>query len=613
MRLSERPGLARAGVAAVLLLLFALHLALFAFATLVTDSGRDLANAWAIGHGGPYPEYGPSLFGRWKLGPVWFYALALPLRVFGSVTAAALFTGALAALKIPLAFLVGRRLVDARLGLLAALAMSLPGWSSVGTLVVAHTSAVETGVLATIWLALAAWQDRRPAFLAPAFLALALALHAHPTALVAAPVLLPALRQAIRTPGARRWILAGGVLFALPFLPALLAEMRAGWPQAAASLGYLQEADPMARLARIPAIASALALGGAWFGGRFLLSLPAASVWMLHGLVLLAASAGAIRLLRIGPGNESVRRARRAWWVVAVGTLCAIAFLALLRDATPAWMTYALAPFGAGLLALGGWGLIHDRARRDAALGVLALLALGSAALGLSQRAALESSGRILLPGGSIGDIAASRAAAAQYSPWLSVRQFDALAARACPATGALTLHGELAAVFDFSQGVAARLHCPPDRLPGLGGSAGTRHLAGVAAGLAVELGLEPMPVEFGHVLRTPLRVLTDAARLAEVDVRYRPERQAAFDAAGDQVLEGRATCPPDALVAFTNLTPMVNRAQFELWIDGEAVPPLADSRLTRYYACGGSEVAWRVRTPDPASIDAVVLSRRAR
>ncbi len=612
MRLSGRPGLVRAGVVVVLALLFALHLALFAFATLVTDSGRDLANAWAIGHGGPYPEYGPSLFGRWKLGPVWFYALALPLRAFGSVTAAALFTGALAALKIPLAFLVGRRLVDARLGLLAALAISLPGWSSVGTLVIAHTSTVETGVLATAWLALAAWQDRRPALLALACLALALALHAHPTALIAAPVLLPALWQAIRTPGARRWIVAGCALFALPFLPALLAEMRAGWPQAAASLAWLQDADPLARLARIPAIATSLLAGGAWFGGRFLLSVPAPLVWMAHGLVVLAASAGTLRLLRAGARESVVWRARRTWQGVAACTLGAIVFLALLRDATPTWMVYALAPFGAGLLALGGWGLMHDRARRDAALGALALLALGTSALGLSQRVALESSGRVLLPGGSIGDITASRAAAAQYSPWLSVRQFDALAARACNGDAALSLHGELAAVFDFSQGVAARLHCPPDRLPALGGATGTRHLAGVAAGVAAELGLEATPVEFGHVLRTPLQVLTEAARPADVDVRYRPERQAAFDAAGDQLLEGSAVCPPDALLAITNLTPMVNRAQLEVWIDGEPVLPLADSRLTRYYACSGGDVAWRIRTPDPASIDAVVLPRRA-
>lgn len=610
MHLYARPDGRAAGVIAALVLLAGLHLALFAFATLVTDSGRDLANAWAIGHDGPYPEYGPSLFGRWKLGPVWFFALALPLRLWGSVTAAALFTGAIAAMKIPLAFLVGRRMLDARLGLLMALAISLPGWSSVGTLVIAHTSAVETAVLATFWLALAAWQDRRPALLALG--AGALALHAHPTALIAAPALLPAACRALRTRAHWLWLALGAVLFVLPFVPALLAEMRAGWPQAAASLGYLQEADSAARLARLPQIAWALVTGGAWFGGRFLLPLPAALVWLLHGLLLLAASGGAF-LLFSTPSGEAARRARR--WLLALGGYAgfALLFLALLRDVTPSWMTYALAPLGAALLALAGWGLLHDRAHRDAALAALSLVAVGAAALGLAQRIGLEAEGRILLPGASVGDVAASRALPAQFSPWLSVRQFDALAREACAEVEPVTLHGELAAVFDFSQGVAARLHCPPHNLPQLGGAAGSRHLAGVPAGLARELGFGMEPVRFGQVLREPLRTLTRDGRLAEVDVRYRPERQALFDAAGDRVLEGHAICPDGALLVLTNLTPLLNRAQIEVWIDGQSATALADTRIARYYDCGGGEVAWRVLTPDPAAIDAVLLARGGR
>lgn len=612
MHLSARPDGRAAGVLAALALLAGLHLALFAFATLVTDSGRDLANAWAIGHGGPYPEYGPSLFGRWKLGPVWFYALALPLRLWGSVTAAAIFTGAIAALKIPLAFLVGRRMLDARLGLLMALAISLPGWSSVGTLVIAHTSVVETAVLATFWLALAAWQDRRPVLLALGAGALALALHAHPTALIAAPALLPAAWRALRTRAHWPWLALGAVLFVLPFVPAMLAEMRAGWPQAAASLGYLQEADSAARLARLPQIAWALLTGGAWFGGRFLLPLPAALVWLLHGLLLLVAAGGAVLLLSTASG-EAARRARR--WLLALGgyAVFALLFLAILRDATPSWMTYALAPPGAALLALGGWGLLHDRAHRDAALAALSLAAVAAAALALAQRIGLEAEGRILLPGASVGDVAASRALPAQFSPWLSVRQFDALAREACAEAEPVTLHGELAAVFDFSQGVAARLHCTPHNLPQLGGAAGSHHLAGVPAGLARELGFEIGTVRFGQVLRAPLRSLTRDGRLAEVDVRYRPERQAPFDAAGDRVLEGRAVCPEGALLVLTNLTPLLNRAQIEVWIDGQPATALADTRIARYYDCGGGEVAWRVRTPDPAAFDAVLLARGAR
>ena len=49
-------------------------------AALIVDSGRDLANAFAIAQGSAFPLYGPGLFGTWHPGPAWFYLLALPLN-----------------------------------------------------------------------------------------------------------------------------------------------------------------------------------------------------------------------------------------------------------------------------------------------------------------------------------------------------------------------------------------------------------------------------------------------------------------------------------------------------------------------------------------------------
>ena len=452
----------------LLLLLVALHVALFGFATLVTDSGRDLANAWAIGHGGPYPAYGPSLFGHWKLGPVWFWILALPLRLSGSIVATAVFVGVLAAAKIPLAYALGRRLVDARLGLIAAALIALPGWDSVGTLVIAHTSVVESTMLATFWLALVAWQERRPALVLAASLMLALALHAHPTALLAAPAVALALWRTILAPRRWAWLAACAAAFVLLFLPALLAEMQGGWPQAAATLSYLDQSHPGARLTRLPQTLWALIAGGAWFATRFLLPAPAASLWWLaHSVLLGMAILGAVRLVlqRFDPTTTGI--AARSWFLVLVpGALAAVAFIVLLRDATPTWMVYSLAPFGIFLLALGWHGLLQ---RRRGAMWVIALLALASVGTNiglLQQRIAWEKTGRVLLPGGSIGDITSWRTAASIYSPWLSVGQFDALAEEACALPGTLVLHGQLAMAFDFSQGVAARLHCPTGRLP---------------------------------------------------------------------------------------------------------------------------------------------------
>ena len=231
----------------------------------------------------------------------------------------------------------------------------------------------------------------------------------------------------------------------------------------------------------------------------------------------------------------------------------------------------------------------------------MATLAVSGALL--HRRAALEHTGRILLPGGHIGHIATPRSQPPAYSPWLSVRQFDALARHACATPGRLALHGELAATFDFAQGVATRLHCPPERLPRLGGIAAEHHLAGIPTGFAAELGLAVEP----QVLAP------EQGRDADVDVRYRTDRQTELDAQGDTALSGQLTCTAGELLAITNLMPFLNRLAREVHRDGIPLAPLAETRATAYYPCEGSELHWRVRTPDPASADVFVIQRHGR
>ena len=598
----------------LLLVLMALHVALFGFATLVTDSGRDLANAWAVGHGGPYPVYGPGLFGHWKLGPVWFWILALPLRLSGNVVATAVFVGVLAAAKIPLAYALGRRLVDARLGLIAAALIALPGWDSVGTLVIAHTSVVESAMLATVWLALVAWQERRATLVLGASLMLALALHAHPTALLAAPAVAFALWRAVLVPRRWGWLAACVVVFVVPFLPALLAEMQSGWPQATATLSYLDQSHPGARLARLPQVLWALIAGGPWFAARFLLPAPAASLWWLaHGVLLGVAILGGVRLVLNRFDTDIAGVAAGNWFLVMLpSALAAVVFIVLLRDATPTWMVYSLAPFGVFLLALGWHGLLRDRRGAMRVIALLALASIGTNMGLLQQRIAWEKAGRVLLPGGSIGDITSWRTAPKVYSPWLSVRQFDALARETCVLPGTLVLHGELAMTFDFSQGVAARLHCPIDRLPRLGGRDGDRHLMGISAAFAQELGFTPGPHRYGHLLRVPRQVLApEQGRQADVDVRYRLDRQAELDAGGDVERSGSTICGPDELLVLTNLMPLLNRFEHEVTEDSQPRTPQATTHIASYYACDGQPLHWRIRTPDPAAIDIVVVALR--
>lgn len=602
----------RPGIAVLLALLFLLHAALYPFASLVTDSGRDFANAWAVGHGGPYPAYGPALFGTWKLGPVWFWLLALPLRLFGSITAAAIFIGLLAAAKIPLAWAIGRRLADARMGLMAALLMAVPGWDSVSALLLGHVNVLQSAMLACLWLALWAWQSHRVSLLALASLMLALALHAHPTALLIAPALLPPLWRCVLKP--RQWggLLLCALAFALPFLPALWQEARSGWPQVGATAHYLEQAAPLQRLARLPQLLPALLSGGAWFNAQFLLPPTLRGLWpLLHGLLLLSATLGLLRLLAWRRGLPDAAPARRTVVLLLAISLAAVVFIALLRDVTPVWMVYALAPPGVACLSLGLWGLLCGQRQARLALTLLTLSVLALDALLLQQRIALQNHGRIELPGAHIGDVASARDdVETRFSPWLAAWQFDALARWLCRQDAApIALHADLAVLFDFSQGVAARLHCPPGALPRLGGRAAARHLAGLPTALARQLGYPATNMPFGHVLLEPEQVLAPAqGRAAEVDVRYRVERQAALDGGGLKHDQGTLDCRPGQHLAVTNLMPLLNRLDLDVEQHGRKLAPVASTMSTRYYACDGGRLHWRIATPDPAAADLLLL-----
>jgi len=101
-----------------LLVLIVLHVAVHIDALLVIDSGRDVANAWLIAKGANFPLWGPSIYGTWSLGPVWFYLLAIPLWFDSqSLTPLALLIGVLGAAKLPLAYFLGRRLYGPSAGI----------------------------------------------------------------------------------------------------------------------------------------------------------------------------------------------------------------------------------------------------------------------------------------------------------------------------------------------------------------------------------------------------------------------------------------------------------------------------------------------------------------
>jgi hypothetical protein len=579
----------------------ALFLALAAsypYAMLVVDSGRDLAMAQAIASGDAWPAYGPSLNATWSLGPVWFYLLALPFAAGAGVGVVAFAIGLLGAAKVPLAYALGRRWQDPALGLAGAAAIALPGWSTFGQLVLLHTSAVETGVLATLLLALRGWQQTRARDALLASLSLALALHAHPTALVAAPAVALALWRVAR--GERRvWLLAP-LLFLLPFLPMLLAEARAGWPQWQATLGYAGGSDFVARLARAPALLRGLGWGGTEFVRDLLLARwPAVAFGY----------AGTLAILLLLAGGGLLSGLRRGALALPLG-LSGVAFLLvlLLRDSTPEWMTYALAPFGAILLALGLLAPWTPPRRAGLALG-LAAFALGSSLAVLRDRQLSAADGWQAMPGDAIADVA--RPPRRDDTPrfWLPAWGHDVLAQALCSEASPPALHGDLATALHFGQGVALRRHCRADAAPRLGGEA-QRAYAGVPLALARELALAGTTTSYGFLLGTNVTALHPARGAPmQAHTRYLLDDYLPRLRAGERHRVAlRGTCGAGDLLVATNLVPLLNEPFVLRDARGAAPAPRARSIASSYYACPpDGRIEWTLEVLDPAAADVFV------
>ena len=125
------PLFARWAAFSLIAFLMIAYTASYAWSTPHTDTADELMRAYEIRHRLAYPLEGPFLGNALHLGPVWFYLVAQPLFISHGWLGVALFPiGLVCSLKFPLAYHCGRRLIDADFGVLWAVCMFVPGWTS---------------------------------------------------------------------------------------------------------------------------------------------------------------------------------------------------------------------------------------------------------------------------------------------------------------------------------------------------------------------------------------------------------------------------------------------------------------------------------------------------
>ena len=594
--------------ALVVALLMAAYVAGYAWSAPNTDSADELMRAYEIRHGLAFPLQGPPLGNVLHLGPAWFYLTALPLFAWHSWLSAALFIGFVCSLKFPLAYWCGRRLMDEDFGVLWAAALFLPGWTTVEQLVFLNPNGVAMAMLACLAIALPGLD--RPAGLGRCFalgLALALAIHVHPTSLpaylLAPAVLWVRLRHRASVVAA---ILAMAAGFALPFVPYVVHQALSGFPDWASASGYVAKQVFLANVVNLPRVVAAYLVAGPQTMASFLLGWSAEAS---QALGWASAGLAAASLAAIFPGP--LARIRLLQFLTALAITAA--WIAVARPTTPVQFTWALAVPVGGLVALGLWSVA--RATRLLAPVVLAVVAAAFAVNVLVVRALAgmvrEGEGR--LPS-LILDIKGSLPSTVYRDVWFPAHAHDELGEALCKA-GPANLHGHLAYVVDKDLGLDTLLACRDREKWTLAGKEG-HHAFGMTRqfwrALSIppdcwigSLGLSARSIPL--VPRAPIAIADGATYLPRKHLTHAPrEATLEFDA------------PPERPVLVTNV--LGGYELFELraaQASGREVRPIAANDLSALYmapAGSAAPVRWRisVRTSNLEAIEAVAIVPRS-
>jgi len=399
--------------------------------------------------------------------------LALALALLHSIAGTVAVVALVAALKFPLAFVLGREWVDTRFGLAWAILLALPGIATFESIWVAHPSLTAAASLAVVYALWRAVRRRSYPWLYAACVGFGLALHAHPTALPLGLLIVLAFPRI--GPAGAKWawsaILCGALVLA-PFIP-LLADA----PAQVAELAQFTRGVATSSAAFRPTNAIPVVANVAWhvpnlvvdtfIGGTPTLS----AIWrvFLGGLYAAVLVGLGVAFLRPALG---LRR-------LAAGTLgfalwSAIVILAV-RGETRFYMMYALAPTIALVQAIG----LHALARSGwyGAQRLVVVLLAGTVVVFVVVAAArfvqaLE--GQVRLPAlfGAQMDLRTGPKAGYAELDSLPLWDLDALGRALCEA-GDVRAYGDLAIVVDSQFNVPARVHCGEHAHVILGGAPG--------------------------------------------------------------------------------------------------------------------------------------------
>jgi hypothetical protein len=338
-----------AGRALALAALCGLLLLRVPYAASHMDLARDMWVTWRLLQGQAFPLEGPVLNGMIHLGPVWYYILAVLLLLGRSWFGTMLLLGLLASLQIPLAYLLGKELHSRRAGMLWAVGLVVPSWTTYSWMLPLHPILSPLFLLAFVLCCLRYWRSGARKYFYGMALAFTLALHAHPSNIGCAWIGLFVVLRARHPRVTWRDFALAALLVLAPLLPFFYADAQRGFEDFRKSFAFAANPEATGSLANLPSLFLAIVYGGT----RYLFD-------PLSGLSAHAAQAAAcvIALGGVGGGVGVFfalrdRRTRAATLFVIGSMLVVLATVAVMRSFVPYYMTTAARVLLAGLVAIG--------------------------------------------------------------------------------------------------------------------------------------------------------------------------------------------------------------------------------------------------------------------
>lgn len=252
----------------VLCIFYIFYISVFLFGTMHLDLSRDIRQALDIIGGDSLPLNGQLFGGRFRLGPAWYYFLAALVLVFDSWLCIVMAMAAVSGLQIFIAYLLGKELAGRPAGVLLSALMVFPSWGFFEQLMPTHFIFVLALVMAFFIGAIRYKNKGKVKYLYLQALAFSLALHAHPTALVA---FLPAMyfnvhgliRYGIKTTS----LLVIVLLFLLPFSPMLVDQAQSGFPLTDQIFSHTLNAPEKRNWSKVYTLPWSVLLGGNYIPG----------------------------------------------------------------------------------------------------------------------------------------------------------------------------------------------------------------------------------------------------------------------------------------------------------------------------------------------------------